>query len=166
MSYVYEYPRAALTADAVVIGVAGVELSVLLIQRLREPFAGCWALPGGFFDMEDESVEHAAVRELQEETGLRGVSLEQLHTFSRKGRDPRGRTVSVACYGVVEQAAAQPVAADDATAVRWHLLSTLPPLAFDHAEVIQKAVQALRHPEGPLNRRFPDAYAELCHPER
>ena len=98
MSYTYDYPRPALTVDAVVFRKTTKQLEVLLIQRKHYPFEGMWALPGGFVEME-ETVEQAVVRELEEETSLKIEGLKQLHTFSELGRDPRGRTISVTFYG-------------------------------------------------------------------
>lgn len=139
-SYTYDYPRPMLTADCVVVR-SGSE--VLLVRRGGEPFKGCWALPGGFMEM-DETIEHCAVRELEEETGLRFAErdLRLIGVYSAPGRDPRGRTVTAA-YRVelVEQSAenGSPVAGDDAAEVRWWPLAALPPLAFDHAEIIAAA---------------------------
>ena len=90
-SYTYDYPRPMLTADVMVVR-SGNE--VLLVRRGGEPFKGCWALPGGFMEM-DETIEHCAVRELEEETGLRFTEqeLSLIGIYSAPGRDPRGRTV-------------------------------------------------------------------------
>ena len=152
-SYTYDYPRPMLTADCVV--VRGGE--VLLVRRGGEPFKGCWALPGGFMEM-DETIEHCAVRELQEETGLvveeRRIRL--VGVYSAPGRDPRGRTVTAA-YRVDVPTHSSPLASlgspspnlgeepgcvragDDAAEVRWWPLEALPPLAFDHAQIIADA---------------------------
>jgi 8-oxo-dGTP diphosphatase len=108
---------------------------VLLIRRKGEPFAGKWALPGGFVEM-DETLEAAAARELHEETGVAVEGLEQLQTFGDPGRDPRGRTVSVVYLGRVDAGAVQPRAADDAAEVGWHDLASPPPLAFDHDKIL------------------------------
>lgn len=148
MSYTYEYPRPALTADAVVIALQGGKPSVLLIQRARPPFEGMWALPGGFVDM-DEDVDDAAKRELQEETGLQLDGLEQLRVFGKVGRDPRHRTVTVAYYCVVDSP--MPVKGmDDAFCAQWFEVHDLPPLAFDHADIIGVALCKL---EQRLNSR-------------
>jgi len=136
MSYTYKYPRPALTADCVVIAQATRE--VLLIQRGIEPFKGCWAFPGGFMNM-DETTEQCAVRELEEETGLRVSSLRQIGTYSKVDRDPRGRTITVAYLALVD-APVSVKGQDDAAQAQWFPLSALPPLAFDHAEIMQDAI--------------------------
>lgn len=142
MAYTYEYPRPAVTVDCVIFGLDENELKVLLIRRGQEPFAGKWALPGGFVGME-ESLEEAARRELEEETGLKQVYMEQLYTFGEVGRDPRGRVITVA-YFALTRALAQPVrAATDADAAAWFGMSELPRLAFDHAAILKTARQRL-----------------------
>ena len=98
-TYNYEYPRPAVTADCVVFSHEETGLSVLLIERVNEPFKGCWAFPGGFMDM-DEDAEACAIRELKEETGLEIRSMKQVGAFTEVNRDPRGRTVSIAFYAV------------------------------------------------------------------
>lgn len=143
MPYTYRYPRPSLTADCVVFGLDQKDLKVLLIERDREPFAGKWALPGGFVD-EDETPEEAARRELAEETGLSGVFLEQLYTFGEPHRDPRGWTVSVAHYALVNIADHQPLAADDARNVDWFPVRKPPSLAFDHDKILAMAQRRLQ----------------------
>jgi 8-oxo-dGTP diphosphatase len=133
-SYTYGYPRPAVTVDVVVV-TREPEPRVLLIRRKQDPFAGAWALPGGFVEM-DETLESAARRELREETGIRAEPLEQLHTFGDPGRDPRGWTISVVYLTIVDAAKVHPVAADDAREAAWHILGQLPPLAFDHAHIL------------------------------
>jgi 8-oxo-dGTP diphosphatase len=130
----YDYPRPALTADVIVLTREPAP-RVLLIRRRHPPFAGSWALPGGFVDA-DEPLDTAARRELREETGLELTELTQMHTFGDPGRDPRGWTVSVAFAAVVDPATVQPVADDDAAEVAWHPLDHLPTLAFDHEKVL------------------------------
>src|SRR5437868_5126517 len=125
--FTYDYPRPAVTVDVVIVSKEN-EPRVLLIRRKHDPFAGMWALPGGFIDM-DESLEAAARRELSEETGVEAEQIEQLHTFGDPGRDPRGRTISVAFLAVVDAAKIKPQAADDAAEVRWHSLHQPPALA-------------------------------------
>ena len=141
MPYSYEYPRPAVTVDAVVFRDAGngSHQEVLLIQRKHDPFAYRWALPGGFMDI-DETLESAIARELSEETGLQAKSVTQFHAFSAPDRDPRGRTISVAFLVSVEPDQ-QPSADDDAQSVKWFPVDRLPELAFDHAEIIRMAYQ-------------------------
>ena len=139
--YSYDYPRPALTADIALFDLEGKR--ILLVLRGNQPYAGHWALPGGFFDMEDPSIEHTAARELEEETGLHGIPLRLLTVASREGRDPRGRTVSVAFLGTVNPEMVQPQGGDDAREARWFGVENLPPLAFDHEEIVQKALTFL-----------------------
>jgi 8-oxo-dGTP diphosphatase len=139
--YTYEYPRPAVTVDVVIVS-REQEPRVLLIRRKHEPFAGMWAIPGGFVDME-EALEAAARRELYEETGLAAGELEQLHTFGDPGRDPRGRTISVVYLARVDPDQVKPRAADDAADVGWHRLNQLPALAFDHGQILAHARQRL-----------------------
>jgi 8-oxo-dGTP diphosphatase len=143
VSYTYEYPRPALTADVVAMRFAAGGLQVLLIRRGGEPFRGKWALPGGFVD-QDESVEQAAARELAEETGLEGVDVEQLHTFSALGRDPRGHTVSVAHLALLRALDSELSAGDDAGEVRFVPVQDAKGLAFDHDQIVQTALERLR----------------------
>jgi len=139
MSYTYDYPRPALTVDAVIFKREGQDLKVLLIQRKYPPFEGQWALPGGFVNM-DETLEQAVHRELLEETGLRCIHLEQLHAFGAIGRDPRGRTVSVVYWGFTDHDQ-KPKAGDDAISAAWFSINKLPPLAFDHNEILNIAIK-------------------------
>ena len=134
--HTYEYPRPALTVDVAIV-TREAKPRVLLIRRKKDPFAGSWALPGGFVD-ENERLADAARRELVEETGVEGADLEQLYTAGDPGRDPRGWTVSVAYLAQVAPDAMKPVAADDAAEVGWWALDALPPLAFDHAMLLRR----------------------------
>jgi len=143
MPFCYEYPRAALAVDCCVFGVDEGALKILLIRRGIQPFAGCWALPGGFVRL-DETLEEAARRELREETGLERVSLEQLGAFSELDRDPRERVVSFAFSALVKLAHHQVRAATDARDADWFPVKKLPALAFDHTGIIVAAVLALR----------------------
>ena len=129
--------------DCAVFGLDDDELKVLLIQRDLPPFAGSWALPGGFVHV-DESLEQAALRELQEETGLFKLYLEQLYTFGELDRDPRERVVSVAYTALVNLADHQVQAATDARDAGWFGVHDLPTLAFDHAEILHLALSRLR----------------------
>lgn len=141
--YSYEYPRPAVTVDCVIFGLDASDLKVMLIQRELEPFAGRWALPGGFVQME-EDLEAAARRELTEETGIRDVFLEQLYTFGAPGRDPRGRVVSVAYYALVNLEEHAAAAGSDAREAAWFAVDDLPPLAFDHDEIFRMALGRLQ----------------------
>ncbi|HMQ89900.1 MAG TPA: NUDIX domain-containing protein [Flavilitoribacter sp.] len=144
MPYTYEYPRPALTVDCVIFGLDESDhLKVLLIQRGHEPFKDSWALPGGFVDMK-EDLESAALRELEEETGVRDVFIEQLFTFGDPDRDPRGRVVSVAYFALVNLAEHPVRAASDARNVEWFQLGKIPGLAFDHARILEAAVNRLK----------------------
>ena len=143
MPYTYEYPRAALTVDCIVFGLDEQELKVMLIQRALPPFEGKWALPGGFVRLE-ETLDEAARRELEEETGLSKIFLEQLYTFSDVDRDPRERVVSVAYYALVNLRDHKVHAATDARDAAWFGVHDVPSLAFDHAEILQMALDRLR----------------------
>lgn len=140
MSYTYNYPMPAVTADAVVFNLKEEEkLRILLIQRKNDPFKGLWALPGGFLDM-NETLEECVARELEEETGLKGVKLYQLCAFSQPDRDPRHRTVTVAFWGFCKKNP-KLIAQSDAQNVGWFDLNQLPSLAFDHDKIIKKALK-------------------------
>jgi 8-oxo-dGTP diphosphatase len=143
MPYTYEYPRPCLTVDCVVFGLDDDDLKVLLIQRGLEPFLGHWALPGGFVHM-DESLEAAARRELEEETGARNVFLEQLYSFGAPGRDPRDRVVTVAYFALVKLSDHKVRAATDSRNAAWFALGDTPGLAFDHDRILETACRRLR----------------------
>jgi len=120
------------------------EVRVLLVRRRYCPYEGCWAIPGGFVHM-DESLDDAARRELEEETGLRDVYLEQLYTFGAPARDPRTRVISVAYYALLPGDVEEPRGSDDAGEARWFAVTHLPPnLAFDHATILDTALRRLR----------------------
>lgn len=138
MTYTYKYPRPAVTADCVVI-TKEEQPKVLLIQRGADPYKGCWAFPGGFMNM-DETTEQCAIRELEEETGLRVSDVHQIGAYSKVDRDPRGRTITVAYLAIIDEPV-QVTGQDDAANAEWFPLSALPELAFDHAEIMQDAVR-------------------------
>jgi 8-oxo-dGTP diphosphatase len=140
----YDWPRPAVTTDVAVFADRDGEASILLIQRGGEPFAGCWALPGGFLE-EDETLEVCATRELKEETGLEAGPLRLFGTYSTPGRDPRGRTVTVAYWTRAEEGSGEATAGDDAADCRWFALNRLPTLAFDHDRIIADAVRSLTY---------------------
>ena len=162
MAYTYKYPRPAVTADCIVITreaepkaaskqeqrdacidtaereQARATPKVLLIQRGFDPYKGCWAFPGGFMNM-DETTEQCAIRELEEETGLKVTNIHQIGAYSKVDRDPRGRTITVAYLAIVDE----PIAVtgqDDAAKAEWWPLSALPELAFDHADIMKDAM--------------------------
>ncbi|MBQ2097590.1 MAG: NUDIX hydrolase, partial [Bacteroidales bacterium] len=123
MAYTYEYPRPAVTADCIVM-TRDDEPKVLLIERGHEPFKGCWAFPGGFMNM-DETTEQCAIRELEEETGLKVNEIKQIGAYSKVDRDPRGRTITVAYLALVDKPL--PVRGqDDAAKAQWFSIKNLP----------------------------------------
>ena len=137
LSFTYQYPHMAVTVDVVLFD-SPARGRILLIQRRNEPFKDHWALPGGYVDM-DETVLDAAHRELAEETGVTQIDLTFLGYFDAIDRDPRERTIAIAFVGALREAA--PVqAGDDARDAGWHTIEALPPLAFDHAQIIRRAV--------------------------
>lgn len=143
MPFAYDHARPALTVDGVVFGLDDADLKVLLIQRDLEPFAGRWALPGGFVHL-DETLDQAVRRELQEETGLTNVFLEQLYTIGDVARDPRERVITVAYYALVRLSDHQVQAATDARNAAWFAIDDLPRLAFDHEAIVAMALQRLQ----------------------
>ncbi|MGB5058026.1 MAG: NUDIX domain-containing protein [Candidatus Promineifilaceae bacterium] len=139
-----EYERPSVTVDVVIFSLVDNDLQVLLVKRKFPPFAGIWALPGGFVHM-DESLENAAMRELAEETGVTDVYTEQLYTFGAPQRDPRTRVITVAYFALVPHHAIQHHPGDDAAETAWHSVFDLPSLAFDHEEILTYALQRLRY---------------------
>ena len=133
--YTYQYPRAALTVDAILISKQN---SVLLIERGREPYKGKWALPGGFIEM-DEPLEVACQRELEEETGIRVGALKQFKAFGAVDRDPRHRTISVLFYAFTDDELVAN-AGDDAAKAQWFSIHELPELAFDHQLILDEFI--------------------------
>jgi len=142
MEFTYNYPRPAVTADIIILKTVNQQRSVLLIERKNPPFEGKWALPGGFMEM-DEALETTALRELLEETGITGVELQQFHTFSKVDRDPRHRTITTVFIGNADEKTPEPQAGDDAANVQWFPVQGLPPLAFDHEEVMRFLLTSL-----------------------
>ncbi len=137
-------PHALLTVDIVIFALRERRLQVLLIRRGVEPFRGSWAIPGGFV-LPDEGLEQAAQRELREETGVDAAYLEQLYTFGDVGRDPRGRVVTVAYVALMAGEGPAPIAGTDAAEAAWFPLEALPSLAFDHARILEYALERLRN---------------------
>ncbi len=138
------YDRPSVTVDVAAFTARERKLHVLLIKRGVWPFEGQWALPGGFVQM-SEDLNTAAHRELAEETGIAGAEfLEQLYTFGAVGRDPRTRVISVAYYALLPEPSIAPRAGTDAAEAQWWPADTLPPLAFDHAEIVKTALSRLQ----------------------
>lgn len=133
-----------ISVDSVVFGYTEGELKVALIERKKTPFIGMWAIPGGFMEG-SETVEETALRELKEETGIEGVYLEQFHVFNKPGRDPRGPTITIALFALINSDRCHLIASEDAAKAKWWPAYKLPPLAFDHDEIYMKALEALRN---------------------
>ena len=143
--HTYDYPRPAVTVDIIIFTLRESRLQVLLVQRAHPPFESAWALPGGFVQM-DESLEAAASRELEEETGVREAYLEQLYTYGEPERDPRGRVITVAYYALLPRdAPIRQEGGSDARQAQLFPLEALPKLAFDHAEILHYALRRLRY---------------------
>lgn len=144
--YTYKFPRPSLTVDVVAFTKRDGRLHVLLVKRANEPFAGKWALPGGYVDM-DESLEAAAKRELKEETGVEDARLDQLYTYGEPDRDPRERTITVAYYGLIPaEALPNEDGGSDAEQACWFPADKLPELAFDHNQIVGDALMKLPQP--------------------
>ena len=140
-TFQYDYPRPALAVDLVIVTYEA-RPRVLLIERKNEPFAGAWALPGGFVN-EGETLEQAARRELMEETNVKVDALEQLYTAGDPGRDPRGWVVSICYLTRVDRRKLKPKAGDDAKNAALHTLDEPPRMAFDHAMLLQRAMRRI-----------------------
>ena len=139
--YTYQYPRTCVTADTLIFRKMNSKWHILLIERGNEPFKACWALPGGFVEM-DEDLDTAAARELQEETHLEGIELHQLYAFGAPDRDPRHRTITIAYWGI-DNSGKTATPGDDAANLQWFALENLPRLAFDHDKIIAKAMDTI-----------------------
>src|SRR5665647_1006508 len=139
LKYCYKYPRLAMTVDAIIVAENFSQDMILLIQRKFGPFEGVWALPGGFIGMEETLVQ-ACHRELFEETGIKGVKLNQFYTFDAVDRDPRDRTISTVFYGRIQETL-DVTGGDDAKKADWFPIISLPEMAFDHAAIIGKFIR-------------------------
>ena len=144
MAYTYDHPHPAVTVDIVIFTIEDNDLKLLLIQRDQAPFAGLWALPGGFVEM-DESLRRAAWRELKEETGVNAAFLEQLGALGHPDRDPRERVITVAYYALIPLDRLEIQAASDARDARLFSIKAMPELAFDHAKIVRRAQQRLKN---------------------
>lgn len=132
-----------ISVDSVVFGYTEGTLKVALIERKKHPFIGMWAIPGGFMEG-NETVEETARRELKEETGIDNVYLEQFHVFNKPGRDPRGPTITIALFALIDSEQCHLIASEDAAKAKWWPAYQIPSLAFDHDEIYVKALEALR----------------------
>jgi len=144
MAYTYEYPRPAVTVDSVVFSRFHDDWKVLLIRRGNPPFKDCWAFPGGFVEM-DEKLVDSAERELEEETGLTGIPLEQFRAYGDPGRDPRGRNIGVIFYGFTNSEKSFAKAGDDAAEAKWFNIKHFPALAFDHEIILSDLIKKLKN---------------------
>ena len=140
----------SVSTDCVVINESGGKEKVLLIKRRNDPYKESWAIPGGFLN-DDEPLEAGASRELKEETGLRLDHLHQLKAFGKPDRDPRGRTISIAFYGLATSEE-KVTGADDAAEARWFDVNQLPDLGFDHSEIVAYALRIYRAEKKRFNR--------------
>ncbi|HNQ68423.1 MAG TPA: NUDIX hydrolase [Bacteroidales bacterium] len=138
MKYTYEYPRALNTVDAIIVD-EQTRSKIVLIKRANEPYKNCWALPGGFIEM-DETLEQSVVRETKEETSLTEIKFHQFKAFGNPGRDPRDRNIVVVFYGYCNNPE-NIAAGDDAKEIGWFSLNNLPELAFDHKQIVSEFVR-------------------------
>ena len=139
--YCYKYPHPAVTTDCIIFSLDGEDWKVLLIKRKNEPFKDRWAFPGGLLNPE-ETADTGALRELEEETGVKNATIEQLHTYTNPHRDPRERVITIAYVAIIKM---QDVKAnDDAKEANWFSINNLPPLAFDHEEILKDALEWLK----------------------
>ena len=144
MSHTYAYPRPAVTVDSLIFNIDPDNgLEILLIERAKDPFKGHWAIPGGFVDM-DEDLQPAAKRELKEETGLDITKLFEVGSFAKPDRDPRGRVITIAFWGIADKKEQILKAADDASDYAWIPLKQLQKLAFDHSQIIEASIEKLK----------------------
>jgi 8-oxo-dGTP diphosphatase len=161
------------TVDIALFSVIDGELGVMLIKRGDEPYKNCWALPGGYVDVNtDEDALAAARRELEEETSLKDIYLEQLYTFTKKGRDPREewanrpcRIFSIAHFALIDHLKVKAIAGSDAAEVGWFKISQLPKLSFDHGEIITTAINRIRNKINYTNVGFELVPAKFTIPE-
>jgi 8-oxo-dGTP diphosphatase len=138
-----KYDKPSVTVDIVVFTIQNNELKVLLVKRNVEPFKRKWAIPGGFVKM-DESLEEAAKRELQEESGVKNEYLEQLYTFGEPKRDPRGRVITVSYMALINSDNIKLEAKTDVSEAQWFSVNKLPTLAFDHKKILDYALLRLK----------------------
>ncbi len=138
-SFCYEYPRPAVCVDIIVLYKTNSKTFILLIERKHPPFENCWALPGGFIEM-NETLEQSALRELHEETGIKCNLLKQFAVYGNPNRDPRGRNISIVYYVFLDNKI-EATAGDDAANAKWFNVLELPSLAFDHNKIIEDFIK-------------------------
>ena len=140
---IHNFPKPSVTVDMVIYTIHENDLKILLVKRGIEPFKDKWALPGGFVRIE-ESLEDAAKRELQEETGVKDVYLEQLYSFGEPKRDPRGRVITIAYIALVNSENVNLKSTTDVSEVQWFSIKKIPSLAFDHKKILEYSLKRLR----------------------
>ena len=141
--YQYDFPRPLVSVDAIVFRKGeNRAMELLLIKRGHPPFEGQWAFPGGFVN-ENEDIDDAVGRELQEETGLCNIDLTQLQAFGKPGRDPRGHCVTIAYWGIARNDSSEVKGGDDAAEAKWFPLGSLPKMAFDHSDILEIALTGI-----------------------
>jgi len=138
-----EFPKPSVTVDIVIFTIQDNDLKVLLVKRDIEPFKNKWAIPGGFVRI-DEDLDKAAKRELEEETGVKDVYLEQLYTFGDPKRDPRGRVITVSYFALISSSFINLKVSTDVSDAKWFSISNLPQVAFDHKKILNYALKRLR----------------------
>lgn len=140
---IHQFDKPSVTVDVVIFTIKDQDLQVLLVKRNIEPFKNKWALPGGFVRI-DESLEAAAKRELEEETGVKNIYLEQLYTFGEPKRDPRGRVITVSYLALINSREIELKASTDVSDAQWVSVSNTPALAFDHKRILEYALKRLK----------------------
>jgi 8-oxo-dGTP diphosphatase len=140
---IHNFPKPSVTVDMVIYTIHENDLKVLLVKRGIEPFKDKWALPGGFVRIE-ESLEDAAKRELQEETGVKDVYLEQLYSFGEPKRDPRGRVITISYIALVNSENVTLKSTTDVSKVQWFSIKKIPSLAFDHKKILEYSLKRLK----------------------
>ena len=139
--YQYKYEHMAVTTDCVIFTYEDWMLKVLLVRRGMDPYKGEWAFPGGFLKL-DETAKDGALRELREETSLETSAIRELGVFSAVDRDPRERVITIAYYALIKPS--EVIGGDDADEAAWFPIQKLPPLAFDHRQIFEAAMERLR----------------------
>ncbi len=140
---IHDFEKPSVTTDIVIFTIQDGILKVLLVKRDIDPFKGKWALPGGFVRI-NESLEESAKRELDEETGVKNVYLEQLYSFGEPKRDPRGRVITVSYMALINHENINLKASTDVSDAKWFPINSIPGLAFDHRKILDYALKRLK----------------------